>query len=349
MKRLPLQVEELRQILLALIGLLDLLGKFPLRGFDDFLLLADLFGLLFQGVLALVEETFAFVELAADFAQLFFAFVLLLEQQLLDLQFTLAAAVLRILLGLGDDFRRLPLGVLPPQFVENLDQHEGHHERHDSRSDDGDDLSRGEHVRYLAIPKPKALGKPFREVIAGRCGRRSGGPTHHTDRRLEIGGVCGDRKVGRVTQRTRGWGREAPQAPGARQEAVVIDENRRGTKPSGEHPSPLPTTTGPASTMSVRAMPGPAKALAVPAHPCPRQYVIQPMLRRSGSSRGRHVGHRVGCHVGHRVLVVVVGDPRSNRRQPRRAAALAAPTVPATKVHPLSRTRTARFGIAINH
>ncbi len=142
-KRLPLQVEELRQVLLALVGLLDLLGEFALRGLDDLFLLADLFGLLFQGVLALVEEAFAFVELAADLAKLLFAFLLLLEHQLLDLQLALAAAVLGLLLGLGDDLGGLALGVLPPQVVEDLDQNEGHPEGCNSRSDDGDDLPRG--------------------------------------------------------------------------------------------------------------------------------------------------------------------------------------------------------------
>ena len=142
-KRLPLQVEELRQVLLALVGLLDLLGELALRGLDDLFLLADLFGLLFQGVLALVEEAFAFVEFAADLAKLLFAFVLLLEHQLLDLQLALAAAVFGLLLGLGDDLGGLALGVLPPQVVEDLDQNEGHREGCNSRKDDGDDLLRG--------------------------------------------------------------------------------------------------------------------------------------------------------------------------------------------------------------
>ncbi len=110
-ERLPLHVHKLRQILLALVGFLDLLGEFSLRGLNNLLLLAGLFGLLFQGILALVEEPFALVQLAADLAQLLFAFVLLLEHQLLDLQLALAAAVVALGLGLGEDLRGLALGI----------------------------------------------------------------------------------------------------------------------------------------------------------------------------------------------------------------------------------------------
>ena len=117
--------------------------RLRLRGLDDLFLLADLFGLLFQGILAFVEEAFALVEFAADLAQLLFALVLLLEHHLLDLQLALAAAVLGLLLGLGDDLGGLALGVLPPQVVEDLDQNVGHREGGNSRNDDGDDLPRG--------------------------------------------------------------------------------------------------------------------------------------------------------------------------------------------------------------
>ena len=144
-QRLPLQIEELRQVFLAVVGLLDLLGEFALSGLDDFFLLANLFGLLFQGILALVEEPLAFVELAADLAKLLFAFVLLLEHQLLDLQLALAAAVFGVLLGLADDLGGLMLGVLAAQVVENPDQKEGHPEGCNSRYDDGDDLLGGCH------------------------------------------------------------------------------------------------------------------------------------------------------------------------------------------------------------
>ena len=63
-------------------------------------------------------------------------------------------------------------------------------------------------------------------------------------------------------------------------------------------------------------------------HPCPRQYVIQPMLRRYGNSRA--------------------SDLRCDRRPCHRTAVLAT-TMPATTVHPALRTSAARPGVAINH
>ena len=142
-QRLPLQVEELRQVLLAMVGLLDLLGELALRGLDDLLLLANLFGLFLQAVLAFVEEAFAFVEFAADLAKLLFAFFLLLEHQLLDLQLALAAAALGLLLGLGHDLGGLALGVLPPQVVEDPDQQECHPEGRNGRKDDSNNCPCG--------------------------------------------------------------------------------------------------------------------------------------------------------------------------------------------------------------
>ena len=71
---------------------------------------------------AACQEPFALVQLTADLAKFLFAFVLLLEPRLLDFQLALAAAVFHLLPGLADDFRRLMLGILPPQAVENLDQ-----------------------------------------------------------------------------------------------------------------------------------------------------------------------------------------------------------------------------------
>ena len=175
-KRLPLHVEELRQVLLALVGLLDLLGELALRGLDDLFLLADLFGLLFQGVLAFVEEAFAFVEFAADLAKLLFAFLLLLEHQLLDLQLALAAAVFGLLFGLGDDLGGLALGVLPPQVVEDPDQNEGHREGYNSRNDDGDDLPRGKHDY---VPRNSQARGQTAAAIARRCGCRHAASASH--------------------------------------------------------------------------------------------------------------------------------------------------------------------------
>ncbi len=80
MQRLPLHVDQLGKVLLAMVDLLDPLGELALRGLDNLLLLADLLGLLLQGILPLVQKPFAFVKLAADLAVLLFAFLLLLEQ-----------------------------------------------------------------------------------------------------------------------------------------------------------------------------------------------------------------------------------------------------------------------------
>ena len=188
---------------LRLVGLLDLLGQLALRGLDDLFLLADLLGLLFQGVLALVEEAFALVELAADLAQLLFAFVLLLEHQLLDFQLALAAAVFRLLLGLGDDLGGLALGVLPPQVIEDLDQNEGHPEGCNSRKDDGDDLPRGCHdyvprssraqgawQRQRARPQPSAARS---HSLAMRLPERQTSASHEPPARN--GGVDASRRV----------------------------------------------------------------------------------------------------------------------------------------------------------
>jgi hypothetical protein len=56
------------------------------------------------------------------------------------------------------------------------------------------------------------------------------GPAHYTDRRLEIGGVCGHREVGRVTPCAEGRGLETPRPPGARQEMVVMDGSRHAAE-----------------------------------------------------------------------------------------------------------------------
>ena len=78
---LPLQVQQLGEFLLAAVGVLDALGQLALGALDHLLLLAEHLGLLFQGVLALVEQPLAFVQLAAEAAQLLFAFGLLLQGQ----------------------------------------------------------------------------------------------------------------------------------------------------------------------------------------------------------------------------------------------------------------------------
>ena len=114
-----------------------------LVAFDHFLLFAELLGLLLERVLALVEQPLAFVELAADFAEFFLALFLLLEHHFLDLQFALAAAVVGVLIGLGDYRRRFAHGVLAAQAIEQFDENERHRGAacHGSDEGDNDDLS----------------------------------------------------------------------------------------------------------------------------------------------------------------------------------------------------------------
>ena len=133
-ERLPLQVEEFGQLLLAAVDVLDPLGELALRGLDDFFLLAELVALLLQGVLPLVEDPLALVELLAQGAELLLPLGLLLKDQLLQLQIDLAAAVVHLLLGAVDDLAGLGFGVPAPQMVQELHQGEGQnggHHRHD--------------------------------------------------------------------------------------------------------------------------------------------------------------------------------------------------------------------------
>ena len=121
-QRLPLQVQQLGELVLAAVGVLDALGELALGALDHLLLLAQHFGLLFQGVLALVQQPLALVQLAAQAAQLLLAFGLLLQGRFLDFQLGLAAAVLHLQLGLADDLAGLRLGVAAPQAVQQPGQ-----------------------------------------------------------------------------------------------------------------------------------------------------------------------------------------------------------------------------------
>src|SRR3972149_1627675 len=65
---LPLQVEQFSEFFLAVVGFLDAFGEFALGAFHYFFLFAQLLGLFFQGILAFVEQAFAFVQFAAQAA-----------------------------------------------------------------------------------------------------------------------------------------------------------------------------------------------------------------------------------------------------------------------------------------
>ena len=111
----------------------------------NFSCFSDLLDLLFQGVLALVREAFALVQLAAEFPQLFLVFGLLLDSEFLDLQFGLAAAVCHLLLGPANHRPGLGFRVLAAQTVQELDQEKGQQEGHNGRADDGSNFSQSIH------------------------------------------------------------------------------------------------------------------------------------------------------------------------------------------------------------
>ena len=136
MEGLPLKVQELRQLLLAVADFLDLLGQLPLRALDDLLLLAKLLGLLFQTVLAFVELALALVDLLAQYAEISLAFGLLLDGLLLDLQLDHPPAVVHLLLGAADDLPGVGLGIPAAQVAQEFHDAEGHRGGQNGRHDD---------------------------------------------------------------------------------------------------------------------------------------------------------------------------------------------------------------------
>ena len=136
-QRLPLQVEELGEFFLAVVGVLDLLGELALRGLDDLFLLADLLGLLFQGVLALVETGVRAREVRRGSCEAPFRFRPVLEHQLLDLQLALAAAVLGLLLGLATISLASDSASLRRRRSSSLIKMKVKTKRQDHRDDDG--------------------------------------------------------------------------------------------------------------------------------------------------------------------------------------------------------------------
>ena len=117
-QRLALEIQQLGKLILSAVGFLDAFGQFALGAFDDFLLLADRLGLFFERILAFVQQPLAFVQFTAQPAKFLFAFGLLLECGLLDLQLGLAATVFRLDLGLANDVLSLGLGIAAAQTVQ---------------------------------------------------------------------------------------------------------------------------------------------------------------------------------------------------------------------------------------
>ena len=139
-QRLPLEVEQLGEFLLAAVGVLDSLGQLALRALDDLLLFLKLFGLLLQGVLAFVQDAFALVQFLAEFAEFLLAFGLLLDGHFLDFELGLALPTLGLLHRMVDDLSGLRLGVLAPKMVQRLDNHESHHGRQRGRNGNPDNV-----------------------------------------------------------------------------------------------------------------------------------------------------------------------------------------------------------------
>ena len=87
------------QFFVAAVGVFNALGQLALGGFDHFFLLANLLGLLFDGVLPFVEQPFAFVQFLANLAKFLFAVRLLLDGHFLDFQLGFFFAVVGIAMG----------------------------------------------------------------------------------------------------------------------------------------------------------------------------------------------------------------------------------------------------------
>jgi len=145
---LPLQVEELDELFLASVDFLDPLGELALGLLDDLLLLAQLIGLLLEGVLALVHRAFPLVQLLAQGAELLLALGLLLDRQLFELQLRFPPPAVGLLLRALDDLPGLAFRVPAPQIVQQLDENEGQPGRHHAQNEVQNDLSEGTHDRY---------------------------------------------------------------------------------------------------------------------------------------------------------------------------------------------------------
>ncbi len=71
MEGLSLEIEEFLKFFVAAVGIFDAFGQFSLRGFDHLFLLADLVGLLLDGILAVYRAGVALVEFLANLTEFF--------------------------------------------------------------------------------------------------------------------------------------------------------------------------------------------------------------------------------------------------------------------------------------
>ena len=108
--------------------------------FDHSLLLANLLGLLLDGVLALVERAFAFVEFLADLGQFVFARGLELDGRLFHFQFGLAAEIGRFAVGFFEDFLGFGFGIAATEPIEKLDGDRAQHRGDDNQNDSYDGI-----------------------------------------------------------------------------------------------------------------------------------------------------------------------------------------------------------------
>lgn len=120
MKGLALEVEKLGEFLISLFGVLNSLSEFSLGALDDLLLLAEMFRLLFEGVLSLVEAAFADVQFLTELAEFLLAFGFALDSELFEFEFHFAATVLHLASCLGGDSSGFCLGVPASQVIEQF-------------------------------------------------------------------------------------------------------------------------------------------------------------------------------------------------------------------------------------
>ncbi len=96
-------------------------ASFALVAFDHPLLAAQALGLLFERVLAFVEQAFALVQLLAELGQFLLALGLGVDGAFFDFEFGLFDAVGAVALGPADDLAGFGLGVPPTQTIEQFD------------------------------------------------------------------------------------------------------------------------------------------------------------------------------------------------------------------------------------
>ena len=136
-QRLPLQIEQLLQFLVAAVGVFDAFGQFALGGFDHLFLFAHLLALLLDGVLPLVERAFPFVQFLPHLREFFFAGGLLLDGKFFDFQLGFFFAILGLAVGIVDNAFGFGFRIFSSQPIQQADDDECHPRRQRRRNDNG--------------------------------------------------------------------------------------------------------------------------------------------------------------------------------------------------------------------